>query len=55
MMTDDERKQLRNFDDDLRGLIDRYLREGMHPDTIRSLLSNRETSDIAARMRELEG
>ena len=54
MLTSDERKQLRNFDDALADLIDRFLKEGMHPDMIKSALSNHETSDIAARMRELD-
>ena len=54
ILTSDERKQLRNFDDALADLIDRFLKEGMHPDMIKSALSNHETSDIAARMRELD-
>ena len=53
MLTSDERKQLDNFHEAIGEVIDQYLKEGLGPEWIRSILSNHETSDLSGRLKEL--
>lgn len=54
MLTSDERKQIDNFHEAIGDVINQYLKEGMPPEMIRSVLTNHETSDLVGRMHELE-
>jgi hypothetical protein len=46
---ENEQRQLQDFHDAIGVVIARFLNEGMHPDMIRSLLSNWETGDLQSR------
>lgn len=53
MFTDDEKKQITNFQDALGELVDAYLREGLDPSLIAEMLNDEAQSDLFARRAEL--
>ena len=54
MKTKDERKQIQNFETAITDVIDIYLKEGMDPDDMRSVLQEQITSDLHGRRTELD-
>jgi hypothetical protein len=54
MLTSDERKQIRNFQDELTDLVDRFLKKGMMPEEICLVLGQEMNSDLSARQAELD-
>ena len=54
MRPSDEIKQIQNFQDELHALIDRYLKEGIHPRDASDILSEEASSDLYGRQLELD-
>ena len=54
MMTNDERKMAKNFQDAVSDLVDEYLRLGADPDLLTGVLRQEANSDLASRRVELE-
>ncbi len=54
MLTKDERKQAINFQDAIADIVDQYLKEGLHIDTIVEVLIDEAGSDLDKRRQELD-
>lgn len=54
MLTEDERRRAIKFQDTIGEVVDQYLREGMAPNIISEVLRDEASSDLSARLKELE-
>ncbi len=50
----DEVKQMQNFENAVAEVIDQYLKEGMEPDDVRTILESHAMSNLRQRRMEIE-